>query len=109
MKARSKMKWLLSGQHFLKSMGPSRMGNSQAKKQKWAKIELLRDFVPVIVICKFDEDSIKMKFLLSIVICKFDEDLIKIKSLLSGQHFPHYMSMRPFDCHGNQSSDQICH
>ena len=32
----------------------------------------------------------------------------KIKSLSSGQHSPCHMSMRPFGCHGNQRSDQIC-
>ena len=48
------MKSLLSGQHFPKSMGPSRAGYSHASSRNWAKIELVRDFMPILVICKFD-------------------------------------------------------
>ena len=55
------MKSLLSRQHFPKSMGPSRAGYSNASSRNWAEIELVRDFMPVLVICKFDEDSIKNK------------------------------------------------
>ena len=59
MTIQSKIKSRSSGQHFSKSLWSSRAGNSPAKSQKWAKIEILRDFMPVRVICKFDEDSIK--------------------------------------------------
>ena len=48
MKIRSKIKSLLSGQHFPKSIGPSR-ANSHANSRYWAKIELNRDFMPVLV------------------------------------------------------------
>ena len=75
MKIQSKMKSLSSGQHFLKSMGPSRAGYSHANSQNWAKIELVLDFMAVLITCKFDEDP------------------IKIKSLLPGQHFLHNMSL----------------
>ena len=53
------MKSLSSGQQFPKSMRRSRAGNSHANTQKWAKIDFSRDFMPVLVICKFDEDPIK--------------------------------------------------
>ena len=45
-----------------------------------------------------------------LIICMSDEDSIKMKSLSSGQHLPKsiYMSMWPFGCRGNQSSDQTC-
>ena len=52
------MKLLLSGQHCSKSSRPSMAGNSQASSQKSAKIELVRDFMPVLVSYKFDEDLI---------------------------------------------------
>ena len=58
-KMRSKMKSRSSGQHFPKSMRPSREGNSHVNSRKWAKIELVRDFMHTLIICKFDEDSIK--------------------------------------------------
>ena len=45
------------------------MGNPHAHSQNWAK--LVRDLMPVLVICKFDENPIKMK------------------SLLPGEHFLH--------------------
>ena len=44
---------------YPKSVRPLRVGNSHANSQKWAKIEHLRDFMPVLIICKFDEDLIK--------------------------------------------------
>ena len=48
-----------SKQHFPKSTRPSRAGYFHANGQKWAKIETVRDFTPVLVICNFHEDSIK--------------------------------------------------
>ena len=44
MKIRSKMKSLSSGQHFLKSIGPSRADYSHANSLKWAKIKLFPRF-----------------------------------------------------------------
>ena len=75
MKIKSKMKSLSSRQHFPKSMRPLKVGNSHANNWKWAKIKLVQDFMPVLVICKFDEESMKMKL------------------LSFWQHFPHYMCM----------------
>ena len=40
-------------------MGPQRADNSHANHQHWAKIELVQDFMPVLITCKFDEDPIK--------------------------------------------------
>ena len=57
MKIRFKMKSLSSGRHFPKPMGPSSAGNSHANKAT------VRNFMPVLVIFKFDEDLIKMKSL----------------------------------------------
>ena len=59
MKIQSKMKSLLSGQHFTKSIGPSRAGNSYANYRNWIKMELIKDFMYVLVICKADEDPIR--------------------------------------------------
>ena len=44
--------------HFSKVFG---VGNSHANSQNWIKIELVRDFMPVLGICKFDGDSIKIE------------------------------------------------
>ena len=55
----TKKKMLSSGQHFPKSMRPSRAGSSRANSRKWVKTELVRDFMPVLIICMFDEDCIK--------------------------------------------------
>ena len=75
------MKWLLYGHLLLKSTGHSRAGNSNANSRNWVKIELVQvydafkgilhvnirnwaeielilDFMPVLIICKFNEDSI---------------------------------------------------
>ena len=43
MKSQSQMKSLSCGQHFPKSLGPSRADNSHANSGNWAKIELIRD------------------------------------------------------------------
>ena len=59
MKIQSKMKSISSRQHFPKSMEPSRAGNSQANSWIGAKIEHVSDFMSLLVICKFDEASIK--------------------------------------------------
>ena len=58
-KTQSKKKSLSSGQHFPKSLRPSRARILHANGRKRAKIELFRDFMPFLVICKFDENSIK--------------------------------------------------
>ena len=55
------MKSLLSGQHFPKSIRLSRAGNSHVNSQNWAKIKFVQDFMPVLFICKFDENQIKKK------------------------------------------------
>ena len=78
------MKLLSSGQHFSQPMGPSRTGNCHASSLKWTKIELVQDFMHVLVICKIDEY------------------LIKTEVSIGRRHFPHYMSMGPFSCRGNQ-------
>ena len=36
---------------FYTSMGPSRMGTSHANSLKWAKIELVQDFMPCLSAC----------------------------------------------------------
>ena len=59
---------------FSESKGHSRADNYHANSRNWGKIKLVQDCMSVPVICKFDEDP------------------IKIWSLSSGQHFPHYMS-----------------
>ena len=141
------MKLLLSWQHFPKSIGPSRTGNSHANSQNRAKSELFQDFMHVLIICQFDEDPIRNeisisqttfsplyvygrlkgqvtcmrivwsgpKSNLSKILCpsSLSASLMKIPSkikstIFTGQHFPYHMSMGPFGCCGNQSSDQLC-
>ena len=45
--------------YFSKSMGTSRAGNFHANSRNWAKRKVAQAFVPVLVICKFDEYLIK--------------------------------------------------
>ena len=60
-----KMKALCSGQHFPhhKSMGEifnaQGAGNSKPNNPISPKFKLRRDVMPVLIICKFDEDPIK--------------------------------------------------
>ena len=42
---------------FSEVYGSSRAGNSHANSQKWAKTEFVRDFMPVLIICKFDKKN----------------------------------------------------
>ena len=54
----------------------SRVSNSKLNSLTSPKFKLGRDFLPVLIICKFDENLIK-----------------NMKMLLIGQYFPHYKSM----------------
>ena len=56
----------------------------------WPKSEYVRDFMPVLITCKFEKD------------------LIKHSRENMETRFPHYKSMDAFCCHGNQSFDTIC-
>ena len=69
----------------------SRANNSVVKSWTWPKFEFLRDFMPVLITCKFDKDPIK-----------------KVTEKMRGHRFAHYMSMGAFCCHGNHSFDPIC-
>ena len=60
--------------------------NSAGSGPIWQKFELVRDFMPVLITCKFEEDLIK------------GGDIV----------FSHYKLMGDFCCHGNQSFDPIC-
>ena len=42
-----------------KSMVPSRVCISHANSHKWVKTERVRDVMPILFICKFDDVSIK--------------------------------------------------
>lgn len=66
---------------------PKRASNTLLNSPIWSKIKLIEDFMPIFIISKFVEDP------------------LKIKSLYTGQQFPHYTSIGPFGCYGNQSSD----
>ena len=61
----SKVKALSSRQHFLhhtvygKNFCRSRASNSKVNGLIWPKIELVWDFMDVLVICKYEEDPIK--------------------------------------------------
>ena len=63
----------------------SRASNSKANNPI-SKIKLVRDFMPVLLICKFKEDPISQvdfipDFMSVLVTCKFKEDPIKIEGL----------------------------
>ena len=49
------MKSLASGQHFPKSVRPSRVGNSHTNSSICPKIERVQDFMIVLITCKFDD------------------------------------------------------
>ena len=68
----------------------SRAANSIVSGQIWPKFELVRDFMHVLVTCKYKKDRIK-------------------NNGKKWRHrFPHYKSMGAFCCHGNQSFYPIC-
>ena len=68
----------------------SRAANSVVSGPIWLKFKLVRDFMHVLVTCKYKKDQIKN-----------NEKRWR-------HHFPHYKSMRAFCCHGIQSFDPIC-
>ena len=37
----------------------SKAGNSEVKGRMWPEFQPVRDFMPVLIICKFDDDRIK--------------------------------------------------
>ena len=67
----------------------SRANNSIVISLTRPKFELIRDFMPVLISCKFCKDPIKGDW----------EN--------TGQSFAHYKSMGAFWCHGNHSFDLI--
>ena len=68
----------------------SRAANSVVSGPIWLKFELVRDFMHVLVTCKYKKDRIK-------------------NNRKRWRHcFPHYKSMGAFCCHGNHSFDPIC-
>ena len=71
--------------HYGKFFRCSRAPNSVWSGPIWPKLELIRDFMPVLVTCKFEKN------------------LIKTTEKRWRHHFPHYKSMGTFCCHGNQS------
>ena len=64
--------------------------NSVVSCRIWPKFELIRDFMHVLVTCKYKKDG------------------IKTTEKRWRHRFPHYKSMGAFCCHGNQSFDPIC-
>ena len=61
MKIRSKMKSLSSRQHFphYMSVGGYRASSSHINNPICSQIELVQDFIAVLITCKSDKDSIK--------------------------------------------------
>ena len=95
MMSRSKMNELAWRHHFpiislWEIFRRSRAANSVVSGPSWLKSELVRDFMHVLVTCKYKKDRIKK-----------NEKRWR-------HHFPHYKSMGAFCCHGNQSFDPIC-
>ena len=68
----------------------SRAANSVASGLIWPKFELVRDFMHVLVTCKYKKDR------------------IKTTEKRWRNRFPLYKSMGTFCCHGYQSFDPIC-
>ena len=77
-----------------KSMGiffrRSRAANSVVNGPIWPQLEIVRDFMHVLVTCKFKKDRIKS-----------NRESWR-------HHFPHYKTMGAFCCRGHQSFDPIC-
>ena len=91
MMIRSKMNELAWRQHFpiislWEIFRLSRAANSVFIGPIWPKFELVRDFMHVLVTCKYKKDKIKT----------------------TEKSFPHYKSVGAFCCHGNQSFGLIC-
>ena len=127
MMIRSKIKLLSCPQYFLhyKYMGKFFDAcNSEANSPLWLQMELLQDFMPILVICKYAEDPIKTESAMCpqyfvrrsmagnsevngrmwpelteiICLCWLPASLMtirsKLRALLCPQHFLHYKSMR---------------
>ena len=67
----------------------SRAPNSVGSGPIWPKFKLVQDFMPVLIMCKFEKNLIK-------------------KTEKRWRHCFPIMSMGAFCCHGNHSFDQIC-
>ena len=68
----------------------SRAANSVVSCPIWPKFELVREFMDVLVTCKYKKDGIKKQ------------------PRKGGYRFPYYKSMGAFCWHKNQSFDPIC-
>ena len=68
----------------------SRASNSKANSPIWPNVELIRDFMTVLVTCKFKENPSKKEGLRAVIA------------------FPHCKSMGEFGCRGNQSFYPMC-
>ena len=95
MMIRSKMNELAWRHHFLiisiwEIFRRSRAANFVVSGPIWPKFELVRDFMHVLVTCKYKKDRIKS-----------NREIWK-------HPFPHYKLMRPFCCYGHQSFNPIC-
>ena len=66
-------------------------GNSKIKGRMWPEFELVLDFTPVLVICKFDDDLPKNKVV--IVSTTFSK---AGNSKVNGQMWPHFKLIRDF-------------
>ena len=74
------------GKHFRRL----RANNSKENNPIWPEIELVWDFIAVLITCKFDKYPIQNEV------------------AILRPTFPPFPSMGAFGCHGNQSFDQIC-
>ena len=67
----------------------SRAANSAVLSHIWSTFELVRDFIVVLITCKYEEDPIKN-----------EGDRVLTR-------FPHYNPIGAISCQGNQSSNSI--
>ena len=95
MMIQSKMNELAWRHHFpivslWETFKTSRAANSVVSGPIWLKFKFVRDFMHVLVTCKYKKDRIKTNW-------------EKVET-----SFSHYKSMGAFCCHGNQRFDPIC-
>ena len=84
--------------------GHSRASNSKMNGLSRPKIELNRDFMPVLVTSNFDDEI----FCISSLPTSIKRIGSKTTEKRWRQNFPQYKSMGAFCCHGHQSFDPIC-
>ena len=69
-----------------KCLGAQGQVSSKANGPIWPNIEHIRDFMSVLVICKFEDDPMKTECAI-LIICKFEDDLLKTEVAIVSKTF----------------------